>query len=108
MVICNLTKQPLSYRDITDTSTEVSTIQSTTKNNCSSEEQQLKAILTNEVDPCHSGGDEFLNEITQDNAHRQSFTYPTETVSYERDHKSYLADGLNVGLSAIRVLCPWC
>lgn len=67
---------------------------------------QLKAILTNRVDPCDAN--EFLSEIGKENEHRESYTYPKQTVSYERDHRSYLVDDLNVGLNAIRVVCPWC
>jgi len=83
------------------------TTETNAKNNdCSTEEQQLKAILTNRVDPCDAN--EFLSEIGKENEHRETFTYPTETVSYERDHRSYLVDDWNVGLNAIRVVCPWC
>lgn len=62
--------------------------------------------MTNKVDPCD--GNEFLSEIEKENEHRRTYTYPRETVSYERDHRSYLADELNLGLNAIRVVCPWC
>lgn len=107
-VLTNLTSQPISYRDLTSTSTKTTT-KTNAKNNCSSEELQSKSILTNRVDPCDtSDTDEFLSEIEKENKNRQSFTYPKETVSYERDHRSYLVDDLNVGLNAIRVVCPWC
>lgn len=82
------------------------TTETDAKNNCSSEEQQIKSILTNQVDPC--GANEFLSEIGKENERRNTFTYPKETVSYERDHRSYMVDEANLGLNAIRVVCPWC
>lgn len=106
MVLTTLTNQTLSSRDITNISNDQSTESTNTKNNCSAEEQQLKLILTNKVDPCD--GNEFLSEVSQENQHRESYTYPKETISYERDHRSYTAEELNIGLNAIRVVCPWC
>lgn len=93
------------FRD-TVTNTDKLTTERSAQNDCTSEEMQLKAILTNRVDPCDAN--EFLSEITTENGHRETFTYPTETVSYDRDHRSYMVDDLNLGLNSIRVVCPWC